>query len=63
MTPIARDGRILANSPISSDTRNRVQTAEMEAALGAEHIYALTGQPMGTYYTLPKMLVVARPRA
>ncbi|MCY3831630.1 MAG: FGGY family carbohydrate kinase [Chloroflexi bacterium] len=56
MTPIARDGRILANSPISSDTRNRAQAAEMEAALGAEHIYALTGQPMGTFYTLPKVL-------
>ncbi len=56
MTPVARDGRILANSPISSDTRNRVQTAEMEAALGAEYIYALTGQPMGTIYTLPKLL-------
>ena len=28
----------------------------MEAALGAEHIYAITGQPMGTIYTLPKVL-------
>ena len=56
MTPITRDGRVLANSPISSDTRNRVQTAEMESALGAEHIYALTGQPMSTIYTLPKVL-------
>lgn len=56
MTPITRDGRILANSPISSDTRNRAQTAEMEAALGVERIYALTGQPMGAFYTLPKIL-------
>ncbi len=56
MTPIRRDGAILANSPISSDTRNRAQTAEMEAALGAERIYAITGQPMGPIYTLPKLL-------
>ncbi len=56
MTPIAHDGRILANSPISSDTRNRAQTAEMAAALGAEYIYTLTGQPMSTIYTLPKVL-------
>ena len=56
MTPISHDGRALANSPISSDTRNRAQTAEMEAALGAERIYQLTGQPMGTIYTLPKIL-------
>ena len=56
MTPITRDGVVLANSPISSDSRNRAQTAEMEAALGAQRIYQLTGQPMGTIYTLPKIL-------
>lgn len=56
MTPITRDGAVLANSPISSDSRNRKQTAEMEAALGAERIYQLTGQPMGAIYTLPKIL-------
>ena len=56
MTPITREGEVLANSPISSDGRNRKQTAEMKAALGAERIYQLTGQPMGTIYTLPKIL-------
>ena len=56
MTPINRDGVVLANSPISSDSRNRQQTAQMEAALGAERIYQLTGQPMSTIYTLPKIL-------
>ena len=45
MIPIAPDGTVLANSPVSSDRRNAKQTAEMEAALGAEHIFALTGQP------------------
>lgn len=56
MIPVSRDGVTLANSPISSDTRNRAQTAEMAAALGAERIYAITGQPMGPIYTLPKLL-------
>ena len=56
MTPVAKDGRVLANSPVSSDRRNAKQTAEMEAALGAERIFALTGQPMSTIYTLPKLL-------
>lgn len=56
MTPVTRAGKALANSPISSDIRNRKQTAEMEAALGAERIYQITGQPMGAYYTLPKIL-------
>ena len=56
MVPVAKDGRILANSPVSSDRRNAKQTAEMEAALGRERIFALTGQPMMTIYTLPKIL-------
>jgi len=56
MTPVTRDGKVLANSPVSSDRRNAKQTAEMEDALGAERIFALTGQPMSTIYTLPKAL-------
>jgi len=56
MAPVTKDGRVLANSPVSSDRRNSAQTAEMEAALGAERIFALTGQPMSTIYTLPKIL-------
>lgn len=56
MTPITRGGDVLANSPISSDIRNTKQTAEMEAALGAERIFAITGQPMSAIYTLPKAL-------
>jgi xylulokinase len=56
MVPVTEDGRVLANSPVSSDRRNAKQTAEMEAALGAERIFELTGQPMSTIYTLPKLL-------
>ena len=56
MTLVARDGTALTNSPVSSDRRNMKQTAEMEAALGAERIFALTGQPMSSIYTLPKVL-------
>ncbi len=56
MVPVAADGRVLANSPVSSDRRNAKQTAEMEAALGKERIFELTGQPMSTIYTLPKLL-------
>lgn len=56
MAPVAKDGTVLANSPISSDRRNVKQTAEMEAALGTERIFALTGQPISTIYTMPKLL-------
>lgn len=56
MVPVTEDGTVLANSPVSSDRRNAKQTAAMEAALGTERIFALTGQPMSTIYTLPKLL-------
>ena len=56
MVPVTRDGKVLANSPVSSDRRNSKQTAEMEAALGKERIFEITGQPMSTIYTLPKVL-------
>lgn len=56
MVPVAADGAVLANSPVSSDRRNSRQTAQMQAALGLERIFALTGQPMSTIYTLPKIL-------
>ena len=56
MIPVTRDGMALANSPVSSDRRNMTQTAAMQSALGKQHIYAITGQPMGSIYTLPKLL-------
>ncbi len=56
MIPLDQDGRVLANSPVSSDRRNARQTAEMEAELGAERIFEITGQPMSSIYTLPKIL-------
>ncbi len=56
MTPIAADGTALANSPISSDMRNMRQTAALEAALGAERIFAITGQPLSAIYTVPKTM-------
>ncbi len=56
MIPLGADGEVLANSPVSSDRRNTKQTAEMAAALGTERIFELTGQPMSSIYTLPKLL-------
>ena len=54
--PVSRDGRALANSPVSSDSRNRYQTSQVEEALGLERIYEITGQPLSAIYTLPKAM-------
>ena len=54
--PVTRDGKVLDNSPVSSDSRNRQQTAQLDESLGLQRIYAVTGQPLGTMYSLPKIL-------
>ncbi len=54
--PLDQEGKVLANSPISSDTRNAKQAEQVATSLGAERIYQITGQPMSTIYTLPKVL-------
>ena len=54
--PVTRDGRVLDNSPVSSDSRNRKQADQLKQSLGMEHVYEITGQPMSTIYSLPKIL-------
>jgi xylulokinase len=54
--PVTRDGRALANSPISSDGRNGAQASELENKLGVEHIYRITGQNLSAIFTLPKVM-------
>ena len=56
MIPVTADGKALANSPVSSDSRNRKQTAQLQAALDAEAVYRITGQPISAIYTLPKLM-------
>ena len=54
--PVTRAGDVLANSPVSSDSRNRGQADELREKLGGQRIYAITGQPLSTIYTLPKVM-------
>ena len=54
--PVTRDGKVLDNSPVSSDSRNRQQTAQLDESLGVQRLYTVTGQPLSTIYSLPKIL-------
>lgn len=54
--PVARDGNVLANSPISSDGRAAPAAAYLVEQLGFERIYEITGQPASALFTLPKVL-------
>ena len=63
MIPITREGKALANSPISSDRRNVSQTAQMKADWGAQRLFAITGQPMGNDLHAAESPLVARASA
>ncbi len=56
VTPIGADGTVLANSPISSDSRAAPPADELIEALGFERIYEITGQPASALFTLPKVM-------
>ena len=54
--PVNRNGDVLANSPVSSDSRAVQQVAQLEERLGFDQIYEITGQPPSTLYSLPKIM-------
>jgi xylulokinase len=56
VTPIDRNLRPLYNTLPSVDARCKAQVAWWEGALGSDEIYAITGQPLHTSYSLNKIL-------
>lgn len=54
--PIGKNGEVLANSPIWMDTRAQAICDKKERELGAERIFALSGNPFRPAYTTPKIL-------
>jgi xylulokinase len=54
--PVDRDGRVLAPSPVSVDMRGTAAADALVERLGAERIYAITGQPPSPLPSLPKMM-------
>ncbi len=54
--PLDRDGNVLARTPIWMDTRAERVCREWEARIGAERLFAVSGNPFSPGYTLPKVL-------
>ena len=57
-TPIARDGKVLANTPVSFDARTLPQMEWWEGEMGAERLFQITGQPLHPMYTVCKVMWV-----
>ena len=56
VVPVAKNGQVLANSPVSSDSRAVQQVAHLEEKIGFDRFYEITGQPLSTLGTLPKIM-------
>ena len=54
--PVNRDGQVLANTPIWSDTRAGEECAELSKKVTVSEIFELCGNPLSPSYTLPKIL-------
>ncbi len=56
MTPVGRDGQVLANSILQVDTRGAEYAERLEADFGREAFYAINPNIPGPNYSLPKLL-------
>lgn len=54
--PVSAEGRVLANTPLWMDTRAQVVCDLWTQRLGADAIFAVSGNPFSPTYTLPKVL-------
>ncbi|GHV28880.1 xylulokinase [Spirochaetia bacterium] len=56
MAPIDRNGTVLANTMVTFDTRNTVETEWIRTHLDGGYITKSTGLPLHTMFSLPKLL-------
>src|SRR5215211_3804663 len=56
VTPLGKDGAILAGSPVVFDTRAVEQSTRLEAAIGRERLARITGQPPHPMFTIAKLM-------
>ena len=54
--PIDKDGNVLCPTPIWMDTRAEALCRKVEAQVGADRLFACSGNPLSPSYTLPKVL-------
>lgn len=54
--PMDKDGKVLCPTPIWMDTRAAGLCREAEALLGRDRLFACSGNPLSSSYTLPKVL-------
>jgi xylulokinase len=56
VTPLGKDGAVLAGSPVVFDTRAVEQSAQLEAVIGRERLARISGQPPHSMFTIAKLM-------
>ena len=60
--PVDHRGKALAPSILSADMRAEAEVRALSDRIGAERIYALTGQPLASIHSLPKLMWLRKHR-
>ncbi len=55
VVPVTKTGKVLAHSPVTADSRAIKQTNRLRDRLGADAIYAISGQPVHCQFSIPKI--------
>lgn len=55
MVPLSADGRMLGNSILGLDQRGQEYARQIEEQIRADHLYAITGNVPGAFYSLTKL--------
>ncbi len=56
VVPVAADGRVLANSPVTSDNRARAECDWLAGRIGGDALYRITGRRAHPCYSIYKIL-------
>ena len=56
MVPVSKDRHILGPSLLMIDSRGEEYLPVLESAIGAENLYRINGNILGTQYSLPKLM-------
>ena len=60
LVPVGRDRRVLGPSLLMIDSRGEEYLPRLQQSIGAEKLYRINGNILGTQYSLPKLMWITR---
>jgi len=60
VVPVDRKGKVLARSMVSFDNRSTAEVKRLVSGFGIDRLFKITGHPLNTTHTLPKLMWVKK---